>query len=105
LKRLKFSHDYTKLSDRIFTTIRKGEPLFYAGDEVECRTPTRTFQATCLLTSETDWGLASLDSQLLMYDSEKPSVKEAFALFQSFYRKPLSSAKYWTVYLLKSVEV
>ena len=96
---LKFSHEYSKLKDRVFTTIRRGMPKFDPGELVECKTPTQTFNAIILyaICMETD----QLPTDLLIYDTDQPTREEAMKLFQSFYRTPIEENNVWTLYLLK----
>ena len=85
---LKFSRDWTKLQDRVFTTIRKSHPPYEGpeGESWSVQTPTKTFTAKLLLNTNTS--IDDLSDSLLMYDTDSPTREEALQKINSFYRDP-----------------
>ena len=67
---MKFSQDWMKLNDRVFTTIRlhKTDQKYLPGQEVSVMGPTKRFNARIVLAS--DWKLGSIPLSFLEYDLE-----------------------------------
>lgn len=100
MKRLPFSHDYPKLRDNVFTSIRRSDRFGEEGEIIEATSPNLPpFKAIVLYKTWTDFD--QLSDALLMYDTGKPSREEALDLLQSFYQNPIEAG--W-LYLLKKVE-
>ena len=99
---MKFSHDYSKLGSRVFTTIRAGSPVYDPDQVITCKTPTTTFRARVLYAI-----IDSLDEiplPLLRYDCDRPgaSREEIIAMIQSLYRGRCPEARMpWTLYVLE----
>lgn len=103
---MKFSHDYSKLQDRLFTTIRAGQPRYAPGHEIPCQTPSETFQAMVLEALISN--LWDLSIEFLRYDtSMRGASREAIIEFiQGLYSQgPPDPRGNWTVYLLERLEV
>ena len=78
---MRFSQDWRKLDDKVFTTIRlhKGDPKYAAGEEVLVAGPTKRFTAKVVFAC--DWKLGSLPISFLEYDLEaKPGEKRQVLL-------------------------
>ena len=75
---MKFSQDWAKLNDRVFTTIRlhKTDPKYVPGQEVSVMGPTRRFNARVVFAC--DWKLGSIPLSFLEYDLEaKPGERRS----------------------------
>lgn len=73
---MRFSQDWRKLDDRVFTTIRlhKTDPKYVPGQEVMCQGPTKRLKARVLFAC--DWRLGDIPLSFLEYDLEaKPGEK------------------------------
>lgn len=101
---MKFSHDYSKLEDRLFTTIRAGQPRYSPGHEVLCQTPTRTINAMVLEAFITN--LPDLSLEFLRYDTglQDASKQEIIDWILGLYQSPPGRMGNWTFYLLKRIE-
>ena len=103
---MKFSEDYSKLQDRLFTTIRAGMPYYAYGQKIVCETPTQTFQATVLYYVVTN--LLELPLRLIQYDTDNPvsSREELITWIRGLYRgKAPGPGEPWTLYILERLEV
>jgi len=65
---MKFSQDWTKLGDRVFSTVRlhKGDSKFIPGEEVAVMAPTKRFSARVLISWDTKLGKVPMS--FLEYD-------------------------------------
>ncbi len=101
---MRFSRVYPKLQDRVFTTIRAGEPFYHPGMKIVCETPTETFSAEVLFNTVTS--LVELPLSLLRYDigEQLLSRKEITDLYLRFYRDRPDPAGDWTLYILRRME-
>ena len=83
---LRFSRDWSKLNERMFTTIRKPHPPYDApeGTIFQVETPTRTFLASLAFSTETE--LEELSTDLLTYDTDSDTRERALGVLNSFYR-------------------
>jgi hypothetical protein len=101
---MKFSHDYSKLQDRLFTTIRAGQPRYSPGHEILCQTPTRTIKAMVIEARITN--LPDLSLEFLRYDTDQRSAskKEVIDWILKLYQSPPDPIGNWTVYLLERLE-
>lgn len=101
---MRFSRCYTKLQDRLFTTIRS-HSFYNEGDVVECQTPMGTLKARVLLKFSIPF--KDLPEDLLRYDTDSPelSAAEIRDEIRSLYRAN-APADDWdmTVYLLERVK-
>jgi hypothetical protein len=73
---MKFSQDWAKLNDRVFTTIRlhKTDLKFEPGQEVGVMGPTKRFNAKIVFAC--DWKLGNIPLSFLEYDLEaKPGER------------------------------
>jgi hypothetical protein len=70
---MKFSQDWAKLNDRVFSTIRlhKTDAKYVPGQEVSVMGPTKRFNARILFAC--DWKLGSIPLSFLEYDLEAKS--------------------------------
>ena len=71
---MRFSRCYTKLQDRLFTTIRS-HSFYNEGDVVECQTPMGTLKARVLLKFSIPF--KDLPEDLLRYDTDSPELSAA----------------------------
>ena len=101
---MRFSHEYTKLQDRLFTTIRN-HCAYDEGQIIPCETPLRVFRAQVLLKVPIRFRDISLP--LLRYDTDNPglSAEEIIDEIRALYRsEPPSPNDVVTVYLLEKVK-
>lgn len=98
---MKFSREYTKLQDRVFSTIRSYS--FYNDEQVlECQTPVRTFHARVLL--KMTMRFRNIPEAFLQYDTDSPelSAAECRDEIRSFYRRdPPGDDYFMTIYWLE----
>jgi hypothetical protein len=82
---LKFSRDWSKLNERMFTTIRKAHPPYDAPEMTifQVETPTRKFLAC--LTFNTETSVNDLSTDLLTYDTDTDTREHALAVLNGFY--------------------
>lgn len=71
---MKFSREYSKLNDRVFTTIR-GYNSYQEGQIILIRSPTREFRARILL--KTPVKFKEIPEELLQYDTDSPGIEAA----------------------------
>jgi hypothetical protein len=105
---MKFSREYTKLQDRIFTTVRLGWPYYVEDSIIVCETPTETFQARVLYGRGLGDGLDDVPFALLRYDTDSPlaSREEIIEMILKLYHGRAPSARdVWTLYLLERLKV
>lgn len=99
---IKFSHDYRKLQDRLFTTIRRRDDYPEVGEEVQVRAPSSSFAAVIL------WKilitLEEIPTSLLCHDTDTETRENALKLLNSFYRKPIQPFENLTLILLLKKE-
>ena len=98
MKTMKFSKDYTKLDDRVFTTIRRRDK-WEAGETVKVEAPTKNFHAKIIY--HCGVMLDDLSTEVLCYDTDTETREKALTLLNSFYRKPLAWNEYLEFYLLR----
>ena len=98
MKVIKFSKHYSKLEDRLFTTIRRYD-RYKTGELVAIRTPKKQFYATILHKFRAIIG--ELDPKLLYYDTDLSDLTEVFDLFNSFYKNPITPFDSMTVLILR----
>lgn len=103
---MKFSHDYSKLKGRLFTTVRAGWPNYAEDSIIVCETPTEAFTARILYGRGLGDGLDDLPLPLLRYDTDSPlaSRREIVEKILNLYhgRAPQARAV-WTLYLLERI--
>lgn len=95
---IKFSKDYPKLEDRVFTTIRRYD-RYKIGELVAIRTPKKQFYATILHKFKAVMG--DLHAKFLCYDTDTLNDTEAYDVFNSFYRNPVTPFDKMTVLILE----
>lgn len=102
---MKFSREYTKLQDRLFTTVRAGVPYYFDGQKTVCESPSETFQVTVLIGIIVI--LDELPLALLRYDTDMPraSREEIIAQICSLYQRPPNPRGDWSLYLLERMKV
>ena len=101
---MKFSREYTKLQDRVFTTIR-ADSFYNEGEVLDCQAPTHSFRARVLLKI----GMRFLDipEAFLQYDTDCPELSAAAIRdeIRSFYRRnPPGDDWIMTIYWLEQVK-
>ena len=98
-KVIAFSHDYSKLHKKTFSTIRRRDKGFEPGDVVWIRGVNGWMgQARILLKHKKS--LRELNTEFLLQDTDCTTRQEAIALLQSFYKKPLLIDEKLTIYYL-----
>jgi len=98
---MKFSREYMKLQDRVFSTIREGD-YYRVGQIVDCRSPEREFEARLLL--KLPMRFRDIPEAFLQYDTDSPelSAAECRDEIRSFYhRNPPGDDFIMTIYLLE----
>jgi len=101
---MKFSREYTKLQDRLFTTIRGGS-FYNEGQVVDCQTPMRVFRTRVLL--KFSMPFREIPEPLLQYDTDSPELSAAQIRdeIRAFYhRDPPGDDCDMTIYLLEKVK-
>jgi hypothetical protein len=101
---MKFSREYTKLQDRVFSTIRSYS-FYNEGQVLECQTPIRTFRARLLL--KTTIRFRDIPEYFLQYDTDNPELLAAECRdeIRSFYRRdPPGDDYFMTIYWLEQVQ-
>jgi hypothetical protein len=85
---LKFSHDWTKLNDRIFTTIRKPHDPYDRpeGEIFDVISPTKRFEAILLFSIQSP--IQDLSTDLLCHDTDTVTREQALATLNGFYKIP-----------------
>ncbi len=100
---MKYSHDYTKLQKPKYTTIRrykKGKE----GDLISEHYPGGSHVARVILEKRTT--LDDIHLKTLLEDCDCDTRKDAYALFQSFYRNPIDfENEIFYLYLMEKVDV
>lgn len=101
---MRFSREYTKLQDRVFSTIRAGSPYYFNGQKIVCETPTESFQVTVLWNSTVS--LLDLPLRLLQYDTDMPraSREEIISMICNLYQRPPNPKGDWALYFLERLE-
>jgi len=98
---MKFSREYTKLQDRLFTTIRN-HCAYGEGQIIPCETPLRVFKAKVLL--KVPIRFRNIPLALLQYDTDNPelSAEEIIDEIRGLYRSdPPDPNDVVTIYLLE----
>jgi hypothetical protein len=98
---MKFSREYTKLQDRVFTTIRFGS-FYDEGQVLPCQTPMRAFRAQVLL--KFIMPFKEIPERLLQYDTDSPELSAAQIrdeIRALYYRDPPGDDSDMTIYLLE----
>ena len=96
-KILRFSRDWSKLSHPLFTTIRRRK-LLEVGETVKVVSPSNEFEAIVLSCLKTP--LCMVNNELLKWDTDSRTVKEALEKLQSFYRNQLRPTENLYIYFL-----
>jgi hypothetical protein len=99
LKQLVFSKWYAKLSEGLFITLRK-RPQCFAGEivEVTIKKSPVYFHAQCLQVIPLP--LEELSDELLQFDTDCSTRKEAINLLQSFYRNKIEPTTKFYLHIL-----
>jgi len=100
---IKFSHEYPKLRETIFPTIRRYDRYPSPGTIMTVKTPLETFKAT--LIEKWKMPLNRISPHFLCYDSNTVTREEAIKRFNSFYRKPLAEDEMLTVLWFRKILV
>lgn len=101
---VKFTNQYTKLQDRLFTTIR-GHSFYNEGQVIDCQAPLGTFKAKVLLKFEMPF--KDIPEPLLQYDTDSPelSAEQIRDEIRSLYRGDAPEDQQdMTIYLLERVK-
>lgn len=97
---MKYSHHYSKLDQKIYTTVRrykKGNE----GDIVNETYPDGSHKAEILL--EILRSLDKMETTFLLNDTDCNTREEAIELINSFYKKPIDLDEKLFVYILQRV--
>lgn len=98
VKTLKFSHNYSKLNNRSFTTIRRRDK-YAVGEKVQVITPSKRFYAKII--EKWKAKLRDIPAGLLLRDTDMKTRREAESLLNSFYRNPIDEEEFLTIYRLQ----
>ena len=99
---LKFSRDYNKLDDELFTTIRRyDKPHYKEGNVILIKSPHKTFEAIIIMKLKRK--LKNIPIDFLLQDTETHSYSKAMNLFRRFYTNPLNPNEEITILILKKV--
>lgn len=103
---MKFSREYTKLQDRVFTTIRD-HSFYNEGQVVPCRSPMQeSFKARVLL--KFSMPFKEIPEPLLQYDADSPELTAAQVRdeIRALYRRDAPEDEQdMTIYLLERVRL
>lgn len=91
LQVIKFTHDYPKLDDEKFTTIRRYGGRYKVGEVYEVKAPSQRFIA--FLVSKEKKTLEEMSTAFLCYDTNTANREEAIKVLNSFYKKPISETE------------
>jgi hypothetical protein len=100
---MKFSRQYTKLQDRLFTTIR-ADDYYEEGQIIPIQTPMQSFNARVLLKFMMTFD--EIPEAFLQYDTDSPelSAEQIRDLIRDLYhRDPPGDHSGMTIYLLEKV--
>lgn len=101
---MRFSREYTKLQDRLFTTIRD-HSFYNEGQVIACQSPMQeSFKARVLLKFSIPF--KDIPEPLLQYDTDSPelSAAEIRDEIRALYRRaPPDDERDMTIYLLEKV--
>jgi len=97
---IKFSHDYPKLEENIFPTIRRYD-RYDLEEHIQVKTPTTEFPA--IIIGKTKMRLDQISDNFVCYDTNTPNRLEAIKVLNSFYRKPIVDDEILTVLHLRKV--
>ena len=105
---MKFSQDWKKLDDRVFTTIRmhKTDAKFRPGQEVNVVAPTKRLSARVVFAF--DWKLGNIPMSFLEYDLEANAGEKRQDLFNKLgklygWLDPPQDKDIVTIYLLERI--
>ena len=103
MKKLIFSKWYEKLGNPLFITLRK-RPLCFAGEKVkvEIKNEPIMFHAQCLQLIPLP--LDEITDELLLFDTDTKTRREAINLLQSFYRKKIQPTDKWYLHILRRID-
>jgi len=87
---MKYSHDYKKLNNMVYTTIRRYKKA-KIGDKIMETYPSGKHLA--FVVAESRFTLDELPLSLLQNDTDIEEWEDIFKLFQSFYPKPIDIYK------------
>ena len=97
---IKFSHDYTKLEEDTFPTIRRYD-RYELSQHITVKTPTKTFPA--IIIAKTKARLEQLSDSFLFRDTDTTNRAEAIKVLNSFYRKPIVEDEVLTILIIEKV--
>ena len=83
IKTVEFSHEYSKLANDVFSTIRLHDKGLKVGEICNIKTPSRTFKAK--LINKDQVKLAELSTEYLTNDTDTETRVEALDVLNSFY--------------------
>jgi hypothetical protein len=101
---MRFSREYTKLQDRVFSTIRF-HSFYNEGEILDCQAPTHSFRVRVLIKSAMRF--RNIPEAFLQYDTDCPelSAAECREEIRSFYRHDPPGDDYiMTIYWLEKVK-
>ena len=106
MDKIKFSHRYSKLSGKVFTTIRRYDR--YTADkqyEVDVKFGFgKTHRFDAFLLDKYKRRLRDIPTGLLLYDTDEPTRERAVELLNSFYRKRVEDDEVLTILLFMRLE-
>ena len=103
---LKFSSDYNKLNDELFTTIRRNDkPHYQEGKLIMIKSPSRYIDRVfkAIIVMKIKRKLKDIPLDFLLQDTETQSYIEAMNVFKRFYQTPLDPNEELTILILKKI--
>ena len=97
---IKFSHDYSKLEENTFPTIRRYD-RYALSQHITVKTPTREFPA--IIIAKTKARLEQLSDSFLLRDTDTKNRADAVKVLNSFYRKPVTEDEVLTILIIEKV--
>lgn len=95
-----FSHNYNKLRDKIFTTIRRYDKTYYKeGKTILIKSPRLQFKAIIIMKIKKS--ITEIPLEFILQDTEKNNYIDAMKLFNSFYKQEIQPNEKLTILILK----
>lgn len=99
-KIIRFSHHYSKLDEKLFSTIRRYDK-YSIYDSFLVTSRGLVFEA--LLINKIKIMLKNIPTAFLLYDTDAKTRKEAIKILNSFYQKKIKNDEYLTILFLLRV--
>jgi hypothetical protein len=100
LKPICFSHEYSKLLQPTFSTIRRYDKNYQKGQIRWIRFPNGTFKKAEITFKHTKkW--SELTDEFIIQDTDCKTRQEALELINSFYKRPIADDEVLTIIMLR----